>query len=342
MNFTDDPYTKIIDKCLNLIPDLQFLKPWKRFDENDIFGVQIPASNRIYFISIVGDENDSNIDIIAYRGASALYGFYEYYMNPNKRDADRLIMPHLLLRLSNRDSTTQYIRDIYKQLGHKFRGKHAWPSFGKVVPGQASTFANESDFKDLFYILNQLIQICTQIRSENDKHLLHNTSHSDETYLIRRAKPGVSPIVFENHYQEIHPEKIQLSITLNEELIKSVNRIPRTPSSVQVDIYMNPRRTQRGSEDIYYLSLMMVNEDKNELIGLKHIAPRPNLETAYAEIPKLMLKVFQQFKIRPEFIKVRNSIMDILSNHVAKKIKVKVVPVESLDILNEHKNKVLR
>lgn len=72
------------NRLYSLIKDLNDLAPCEDLFETDVFGVEIPDSGLIYFVSILGSEGQIR-GMSAYKSAAALSSFWELEINDNCR-----------------------------------------------------------------------------------------------------------------------------------------------------------------------------------------------------------------------------------------------------------------
>lgn len=106
----------------NLSFNLRNLKPWTYLDESDVFGVQIPGSDKKYFVSIMGGGGE-HYAIAAYEGPVALLDFWTL-SDPDSwfRPADLLTIPHLMVSFENMSEIEPRTRKAIKDFGFNIMG----------------------------------------------------------------------------------------------------------------------------------------------------------------------------------------------------------------------------
>ena len=70
------------------------MEPWALMEEVDIFGVRIPGSDRVYYLSVMGKLGEWTA-ISAYRGLVGLTGFYRI------QDQGDVLPPETILTVPN-------------------------------------------------------------------------------------------------------------------------------------------------------------------------------------------------------------------------------------------------
>ncbi len=72
------PDAALFSKIYLLADEIRLLAPWRRMYETDLFGVKIPGTDRVYFISIMGAEG-AFFALSAYKGYPGFPQFFEFH-----------------------------------------------------------------------------------------------------------------------------------------------------------------------------------------------------------------------------------------------------------------------
>lgn len=113
------------------------LKPWEKFWDMDLIGIQNGDEEDMVFISILG-RGGSCYGIAIYEGYEGLNSFLMLTMHQQMNLSTEYAMFHqenLTCYWGNREELTDKQRKIIKDLGYKYRGKDQWLYFLSFEPG---------------------------------------------------------------------------------------------------------------------------------------------------------------------------------------------------------------
>ncbi|MCK5201566.1 MAG: hypothetical protein KAR21_24600, partial [Spirochaetales bacterium] len=137
-----EPEAELYRKIYMLAAKIRQLEPWKRMYESELFGVKIPGTDRVYFISIMGSEG-AFFAMSAYKGYQGLSQFLEFTnVSPDgvQEHADFLppetilTIPHLMLSFTDREELSGEHLSTIKESGVTFRGRGNWPHLEDFEP----------------------------------------------------------------------------------------------------------------------------------------------------------------------------------------------------------------
>src|SRR5919199_91997 len=159
------------------------LAPWEWMTEADVFGVQNPETDELGFVSVMGMLGE-HYAVSLYLGSKGLYEFWVFEEIGHLASPEGLLeIPQLQASFENRNELHNKDREVIKELGLKFRGRHAWPMFRSYRPGFAPWFVEAEEARFLTYALDQLLDVAPRFRE--DPSLLES---SDESYLVRAPR----------------------------------------------------------------------------------------------------------------------------------------------------------
>lgn len=113
------------------------LKPWEKFWDQDIIGIQYEKEEDTVFFSILGRSGEC-YGIVAYEGYEGLNSFLMLTMQDHMNlsvDYAMFNQRNLTCYWGNRDELTDKQRKIIKNLGYSYRGKNQWLYFLSFEPG---------------------------------------------------------------------------------------------------------------------------------------------------------------------------------------------------------------
>lgn len=158
-------------------------QPWNILENNHIFGVKDPYSNRTGYCCIMGAGGEL-YGMALYLGTSGLDTLMSMFSG--ELNEDPLYVQHcLMLSFDNREDLHPEEKEQIKALGLKFRGRGAWPAFRLHEPGFYPWPLQEpNDILFLTEALEQALYIAQAASSDPDSFL----ETRDEKLLIRAAE----------------------------------------------------------------------------------------------------------------------------------------------------------
>ena len=168
-------------RIYSLAKNIYRLAPWNQMFESDIFGIQIPGTNRIYFISIMGSGGEFTA-ISAYRGSRALEQFWRLQeLQESARPEDVLLIPNIMLSFTGREELSPEQLSSIKSSGLKFRGAASWPSLEEVIPGFMPVLPEGESVSDTEIILEQTIEVIRRFAESAVRRCKHPGKHLEKT-----------------------------------------------------------------------------------------------------------------------------------------------------------------
>lgn len=113
------------------------LKPWEKFWDMDLIGIQYGSEEETVFFSILG-RGGTCYGIAVYEGYEGLNRFLMLSMQQQMNLSPEYVMfnqKNLTCYWGNRDELTDKQRKIIKDLGYSYRGKNQWLYFLSFEPG---------------------------------------------------------------------------------------------------------------------------------------------------------------------------------------------------------------
>ena len=139
---------RVWSRLYELAGRVQAMAPWSWMEETDIFGVEIPGTDKVVFISVMGAIGE-HFSVALYPGIEGLSALWALHSDDHAEPERVLEIPQTQLSFENRVQLRQEDHRILKQLGLRFRGKNAWPLFRSYRPGFVPWFI-DADEAELF------------------------------------------------------------------------------------------------------------------------------------------------------------------------------------------------
>ncbi|HEX2622371.1 MAG TPA: hypothetical protein VHL11_19565, partial [Phototrophicaceae bacterium] len=164
MDNTNQPTQEQWRTIFALAEQVKQLKPWAWMEESDIFGVQLPDSDQVGFVSVMGMGGE-HFAVSIYRGVGALFALWDFiddFMGANPMDL--MNIPQIMIDFSSRKDTAEEDRAIYKLLKLKFRGNHDWITFRDYSPGFLPWFITSDQIPLITVALEQLLEVAPRFK----------------------------------------------------------------------------------------------------------------------------------------------------------------------------------
>lgn len=325
--------------------------PWEYLQEDDLFGVQVPGKELVYFVSVMGGGGEFQ-GISFYKGYEGLVGFLEFRAEVERLSlmglpGDGLLqasvmpggvmtIPHLMLLFTDREELGKVDRVAIRKSGAPFRGKGNWPSIQEIVPGHVPVYPSRESLTELYFVLQQVLVVL-----EKDMH--------DDNYLVREEDPDHAILVrvptgkgprfrWKDHYLVSDPRwgETSYSVDILPASLEAVSRLPEVSQVVQLDLFMLPApvRVKNGG-DYFPFVLMMVDKGSGMVVSMTVVSPWPDLQSMYESVPPKVVEELMKTGHRPSEIEIRSDLLLGMLKEILEKAGCFVVPVERMPEMDE-------
>lgn len=292
----------------DLARQIYALAPWTVLQEAELFGVSNPDDGEIGFVSVMGSAGE-HFAIAVYRGEQAFHQFMNIQDLADEMDPagalDILSVPQIQLSFENRDITTDKDRAVIKELGLKFRGRHAWPQFRSVVPGWLPWYITAEEAQFLKVCLEQLIALMPRLQSPN----MFFDSLDENRVLVRKARQQDAQQVWEDQMIEIpfvEPE-VQPA-TIDPQLLATLQQLPPTRNIIEMDIFslLMPTYNENRRPFLPYM-LLIVDGRSGMVLAEEMFTPDPDVDSIWVRsVNAVMTQCINRLQVRPTIIHVSN------------------------------------
>lgn len=160
--------------------ELLALKPWKYIRPDGIFAVRDPDSDRMVFVSISG-EDEETFRLIACRGFNGLDALWSYLNSGLKYPPPDFLCNLDAMSIENRMSTELTLTELDNM---PLDGLDSLTfCFRKLIPGYCSSLLNISEMCFLIHIVRQSFNVVERVKM-NSLSLDVSEGHEDD-YLVR-------------------------------------------------------------------------------------------------------------------------------------------------------------
>lgn len=289
------------------------MKPWRWMHETDIFGIKIPGTNTIFFISVMGTLGEVTA-ITAYRGERALQMFWELqeedtaYLTSSFTAASRILtIPQIMLNFEEeKNLEPEEIRRIKNRGGKPSKDK-IWPLLEQYVPGFVPGEPDEQALNDAAIILEQCPYVFEQAREDED--FIYPEDDDENRYLIREIKSATGK-EWKNEYKNVWAEPLNYKIHFPLIHLNRLKNRQKKQETLQIDLAMLPSPVKEGDIKPYYpFVLLLVNKKTGIIQDFDMLSPLPDLNTMYESIPEKLLDMFLESNSAPAQVEMRSEIL---------------------------------
>lgn len=327
-----DPFNTIY-MAANLIFELE---PWKNLYETEIFGVKMPGSGRIYFISVMGINGEFK-GIAAYKDYTGLSGFFSLQNYSGSLPETILFtIPHLMLSFTNREDLDKNELKAIKKSGVTFRGKGQWPKITEVIPGFVPIFPEGESLNDLPVLLEQILSVL--IPASKNPNLLSSKGPEVNEILIRIPKGNSADPDWRNHYINPEPDKAKekYKINYNRESIESVSKLKTSNLTLQSDLFLIPNPVmEKGKKGYFPFMMLLVDKNSGMVPGMNVLQPIQGMSAMYESFPQKLLEEILKLGYRPAKIEFRSDLLFELAKNALTKSGLTPVLVKKMPLMDE-------
>jgi hypothetical protein len=310
--------------------------PWEWMEDSDIFGVNDPERGETGYCSVLGAGGElyGLLVYLGSEGLALLEGIQSQTLSA--RDEDFHAMQKCLaLTFDDREMLDKNDLAIIKNLGLKFRGRQAWPSFRSHLPGFAPYYLNGSEARFLNLALRYSMGVAERLRKEPD--LL--VPPAEGSYLVGSLTRNRGGETWKDQWIKPKPFTPAIAPLLIDELriarIKS--RARKENVAWEIDFFFGPFTVEEGERPfVPYVALYAVHKE-HHILGFT-IAK-------HSEFPQIFtdnfLGTLEQIGVLPETVMVRKDAAHDLLRPILDRLGVKLRRAKSLKAVDDAKNSLL-
>lgn len=316
------------------------IAPWEWTTETDVFGVQDPETDKLGFVSIMGMRGE-HYAVAVYLGPQGLYRFWAFEDTGPLAPPEALLeIPHLQASFENRSELRKQDRETIKQLGLKFRGRHAWPMFRSYRPGFFPWFLEAEEACLLTYALEQVIDVAPRFRK--DPSLLAPVD--EQSYLVRVPRQRGDSLTWRDHILDVPPPEFPtISLVMDIQALEKLKRIPPSRNRLEIDFFMFPASIgERGARPAFPYMLLTVDAQSGMVLGSELLTADPSLEAMWGLIPMNVVYQLARFGIVPGEVRVRSGLLFELLRPLAQELRFKLKQSKTMNSLDSAKEFLLQ
>lgn len=288
------------------------LAPWNWMFEDQMFAVVNPEDGEAGYCSVMGASGEF-LAMAVYPGDEGLLS-YERMKRQSSHSADDgpsapadpdvyLDQKTLMASFEASEDVDKRDRQVFKELGLRFRGKQAWPVLRSYEPGCVPWFLTAKQCRLLTHALEQAMVVVQRVKGNPDLLderpgcILTRTTGNDGDAAEWVDQWPAWPYLEE----ELDAESEHPYVEVDEMRLKRIMRAGKSSGAWEVDISYAPFSIFEG-ERPYFPRLMLCVHHGSGMILAAHPAEQSAEPSEFVE---QFVRVMEQHKMYPEQIAVR-------------------------------------
>ena len=315
------------------------MKPWEWMKETDNFGIRIPGTDRVYFISVMGSMGEV-MAIAAYIGTRALGMFRELLEDESAYPASSyvaasrvLTIPQLRLDFVEEEELAPVRKQGISNNGGTPSKDKIWPVIEQFVPGFVPCEPDAQTLEDAAIIFEQCINIFEHTREDND---YTNPGDDGENICLIRSKKKSPEGEWQDVFKEIWIEPAEYKIRYPSISLVMVKKYSKKKETLQIDMVILPMPVKDEDAGAYYpVMFMLVNKKTGIIEDYRMLTPLPDLDTLYESLPEKLLDMFLDCHSVPQQVEIRSRVLISLLSEVLTKAGIKLINPDQMEAMDE-------
>jgi hypothetical protein len=342
----------LFDLHLYMMADkIRRMAPWEYLYEDDLFGVQVPGTDLVYYVSVMGSSGEFQA-LAFYKGFEGLLAFLDFRteaadLSHLDIDDERTIpvallggatmtIPHLMLSFADRERLEKADLAAIKKSGMRFRGKGQWPWIEEIVPGYVPVYPGRESLVELYLVMKQTLIVLE--RADEDEEYLMREDDPDESFLIRIPTGKGPKFRWKDHY--LIPDPLlgerSYAVKISAESHRAVAGLPEASQELQIDLFMLPAPVrEKGSGDYFPFVLLLVDKQNEMVLSSSVLAPQPELHSMYESLPQRVVDELMNLGHRPSTVEIRSDLLLELLEELLEEVGCQVQWVNQMPQMDE-------
>ena len=331
--------------------DIRRMGPWDYLYENEIFGVQVPGTDLVYFVSVMGSEGEFPA-LSFYKGYEGLVAFLEFraeaerlsrlddssvsMMRASVMIGSPMTIPHLMLSFDDREELEKEDLTAIRKSGVSFRGRGQWPRIEEIVPGYFPVYPGRETLVELFLVMQQVLIVLDKVR-EDDNYLMREDDPGT-TFLIRVPTGKGPKFRWKDLYLIPDPEwgELSYSVDISSESRNALSSLPEASLELQLDLFILPVPVkEKGSKRYFPFVLLLVDKGNGMVMSSSILTPWPDLQSMYESVPQQVLEDLIESGHRPSTIEIRSDLLFELLQEILEQAGCRVAWVTQMPHMDE-------
>lgn len=283
---------------------LQRLAPWKWMEPDRMFGLSLPGSVQIFFVSIMGGDSASNQAVFAFSGWEAFAHIRERLEARSLTIHDLIETPALQMSLVPEADIADADRSILACVGLDSPLPERVPVFRSHRTGFLPWLLNAAEARNLTAILRQTAGVAMRCETEPD--------------MLTPPKPDLVRVLgpdADGHWQEVwqavpRAAEFEHPVPPDSDKLAQVAALPPQPERVQFDLALSSATVGHAGERIRTTYLLAACDSRNgKCVGADVIMPVEGLAAMWRSVPGRFLDLCLHAGGRPREVEVASGQM---------------------------------
>ncbi len=309
---------------------IKALKPWEKFGDTDLIGIQEKKEENTVFFSILGRDGDC-CGVAAYEGYKGLNDF----LMLTKQESMGLSMEYAMFSQNNlacywgnEEELSFEQQELIRELGYHYEGKNQWMYFMSYCAGYYPYNFDQAEVQRMTRYLTQL-EAALRYYDENE---LSVDFEQDNMYLFfyDQRNDGWSGRSRSLPFTTYNFRNLELTDTA---LLDKVKKAEENGRILEADIpYMgvSVNDSQYDRPGNPYMCLIG-DVSAGQVLKADIVGPRVDPNILLAEY---IVQYIVSYGV-PEEIRVKNIIVEAILDHVCRLSDIRLQRVEELEVLDE-------
>ncbi len=297
---------------------LRKLAPWQWMPEEAAFGVRLPGTETIGFVSIMGAAG-AHLACAVYLGWQALRDVRDAVAHDALSFDAFLEVPQLQLVFTSRDRLQASDLAVIRALGRRYRGKDAWPMFRSHRVGYLPWRFGADEALSFHSVLYQSLGVA--MRCEDDPRIL--TAETPNTYLVRAIDARGTWTDEWVRMPRLPPRQIAVAVEARK--IDALRCAEPRCACVQIDLLLSRALIgQKGERPQTAYMLLVVDTESGFVFSAELLQALQGIDAMWGEIPSRVIEIFLKMGGCPQVIEVQGdrmmNVLRPLTEHLAFKL----------------------
>ena len=309
---------------------------WKWMADDDLFGVQNPATGEISYCCIMGMAEEV-YGLSAYSGTRGLEGYLKVQSGevlPEDIEA-MVIQDSLTVFYEDRAAVQKEDMDVIKSLGLKFRGRNVWPIFREYKPGYHPWFFTKEETLFFTILLEQVIDVA--LRFKDNKTML--APKRQNHYFVRVPSRTDNKITWKDEWlmpASVKNEELPSGSVDEIRIRRIMSKSLKQQGTLEIDCFLTPEPIQeRKGERPFYPDAVVVIEHTSGMVADLQLA---NHSERRKTLQETFLHQIETSKLIPKKVLVRKEEVLKVLEPLASGLNVSITVTDKLKHMDNFKD----
>lgn len=315
----DELFDPDFEMLLQQASELNKLKPWKYFDNEQIFALKLEAVEAMFFVSIIGAGNEE-FGVLLFDEELGYASLAEILSQRALSEEFHINFSALSLNFVDRKELEDEDYLLIKDYGFSFRGKKNWPQFRSYFAGSVPDLPTYAEVEVMKMLLTGVIEIAKLAKAGYTLPLLEPSVYP--AFSIDASCQLIEPFVLQVKERKLG----SIEIDVNDLERAQFKRKQKVQLQMEFELFYLPYPVadEEQEERPYYPVVCIVMDRMTGEVLAHDILPFPKVPFTQQQV---FWKLMMEFPVRPEKVFVTKDMQKVLAP-LAKLLNVELVVSE--------------